>query len=94
MKKLKTYNSSLFIGQNYFGNYGSQNFLIFQPIYKTFKMLAGLADTIAKWESKGLSNKKNKPLTTANHSLSSELRWMNNSRIKVEFKGSCLKQAK
>ena len=35
--------------------------------------------------------KKNKPTITANHSLSRKLTWMNNSRIRVEFKGSCLK---
>ena len=37
---------------------------------------------------------KIKPPYTANKSPSPKLVWMNNSRIKLEFKGSCLKQDK
>ena len=37
-------------------------------------MLAGLTDTIVEWESKGLLNKKIRPPTTANNSLSPKLR--------------------
>ena len=43
-KKLQTYESNFFIGQSYFGNYGSQNVLIFQPVYKTFTIPARLPD--------------------------------------------------
>ena len=32
------------------------------------------------------------PSYTANKSLSPKLAWMNNSRIRLDFKGSCLKQ--
>ena len=46
--------SSLFIGQSYFNNDGSQHYLIFQPNYKTFTIFAGLPDTISEWESKGM----------------------------------------
>ena len=49
-------------------------------------MSANLTDRIVEWKSKRLQNKKNKPPITANHSFSSKLRWMNNSRITVEFK--------
>ena len=56
--KLQTYDLSLFIGQSYFNNDGSQNYLIFQPIYKTITTFSGLTDTISKWESKVLSNEK------------------------------------
>ena len=55
--------------------------LIVQPIYKTLTTLSGLTNTIAEWESKGLSNEKIKSLFSANHSLSPKLVWMNNSRI-------------
>ena len=41
-----------------------------------------------------MSNEKIKPLITTNQSLSPKLRWMNNSRIRIEFKGSCVKQNK
>ena len=48
IEKLRTYDSSPFIGQSYFGNDGSQNSLIFQSIYKTFKMSASLTDAIVE----------------------------------------------
>ena len=46
-KKWKTFDSSLFIGQSYFVNDGSQNFLVFQSVYKTIKTFCGLSNTIA-----------------------------------------------
>ena len=93
-KTIKTFCSSFLIGQSYFGNDGSQNFLIFQPINKTLTTFAGLPDKMAKWESERLSNEKVRPPFAANHSLSLKLAWMNNSRITVEFKGSCLNKTK
>ena len=57
-------------------------------------MPAGLTDTIVECESEGLSIEKIKPPLTANISLSPKLKQMNNSGIKVEFKGNCLKQDK
>ena len=50
-----------------------------------------LTDTIKRWESTRLSNEKIKTPITADHSLSPKLRWVNNSRIRLEFKGSCLR---
>ena len=41
-----------------------------------------------------MSNEKINACYTSNHRLSPKLVWMNNSRIKLEFKGSCLKQDK
>ena len=41
-----------------------------------------------------MSNEKFTPHFTSNNSLSPKLVWMNNSRIKLEFEGSCLKQDK
>ena len=37
LKKLKTFDSSYFIGKNYFEEDGTQNYLVFQPIYKHIK---------------------------------------------------------
>ena len=58
LKKLQTFDSSLFIGKSYFNNDGAQLYLIFRPIYKTIATFFGPPDTISKWKSKGLSNKK------------------------------------
>ena len=82
-KKWKTFDSSLFIGQSYFVNDGSQNFLVFQSVYKTIKTFCGLSNTIAEWESKGLPNWKITLPFTATKSLSPKLVWMNNSRIRL-----------
>ena len=87
-EKLQTYDSSLFIVQSFVDNNGLQNFLIFRPIYKIFKILTGLTDTIVEKESKGLSNEKNRPSIATNHSLSLKLIWINISKIGVRFKGS------
>ena len=38
--------------------------------------------------------KNTMPLVTANLNLSQKLRWINNSRIRVESKGCCLNQYK
>ena len=57
-------------------------------------MPASIKITIVKWESKWLLNEKIKPPITANNSLSPKLSWMNNSKVTVEFKRSCLKQDK
>ena len=39
-----------------------------------------------------LSKEKIRPRITTNHILSRKLRFMSNLRIRVKFKGSCLKQ--
>ena len=65
---------------------GSQNFLIFQTIFKTLTMPDGLTDTIVEWKSEDLSNGKIKPPITANDSLSPKLIWMNNSKIRLRLK--------
>ena len=61
LKKLQTFDSSLFIGQSYFNNDGAQLYLIFQPIYKNIATFSVLSDIILEWESKGLSNEKFTP---------------------------------
>ena len=47
-KKLQTFHSSFFIGQNDFNNDGAQLYLIFQPIYKTIITFSGLSHTISE----------------------------------------------
>ena len=42
LKKLKTFDSSYFIGKSHFEEDVTQNYLVFQPIYKYFKRIAGV----------------------------------------------------
>ena len=94
MKKLETFDSSLFIGQSYYNNDRAQLYLMFQPNYETTLTFCSLPDTISERESKGLSNETFMPTFTANKSFSPKLVWMNNFRIKLDFKRNCLKQDK
>ena len=41
LKKLKTFYSSYFIGKSHFED-GTQNYLVFQPMYRYFKIIAGV----------------------------------------------------
>ena len=56
IKELNNFDAVYFRGKNYFDNDGTQNYLVFQPVYKYFEINSG---KITSWESKGLSNEKN-----------------------------------
>ena len=70
---------------------GSQAYLIFQPVYRYFKMVTS-TNYISLWKSKGLSAESIKPPTTTNDSLTPELSYYDYN-IRVTFTGSCLKQS-
>ena len=93
MKKLKTFDSSYFIGRSRFEEDGTQNYLVFQPINGCFKRIAGLDNDsyIYYWQSKGLSDKKINSIKTSNHSLTPYLDYYD-TKTRAEFNGSCLKQ--
>ena len=55
LKKLKTFDSSYFIGKSHFEKDGAQNYLVFQPIIRYFRLVAS-SDNILLWKSKGLSD--------------------------------------
>ena len=54
LNKLKTFDSSYFIGKSHFEEDGVQNFLVFQPLNKYFKVITN-TDYVSSWKSKGLS---------------------------------------
>ena len=80
-----------FYWPSYFNNDGLQNYLKFQPTYKTITTFSGI---ISEWESKGLSNEKFTPSFRSNKSISPKLIWMNNFRLRLEFEGRCLNEDK
>ena len=57
LKMLKTFDSSYFIDKYDFGEDDTQNYLIFQPMYRYFKIIIGLGsgNYICYWKCKGLS---------------------------------------
>ena len=67
LNKLKTFDSSYFIGKSHFEEDGAQNYLVFQPLNKYFKGIAN--DCVSSRKSKGLSAETIKPPTTSDNSL-------------------------
>ena len=78
MNKLKTFDSNYFIDKSHFDKGRTQNYLVFQPINKYFKVITN-ADYNSSWKSKGLSSESNTPPTT------SKLLWYQN-KSKVFWK--------
>ena len=93
LNKLKTFDSSYFIGKSHFEEDGTQNYLVFQPINRYFKVIAN-TDYVSSWKSKGLSAETIKPPTTSDNSLTPTLNYHDDLKVRVKFTGSCLKQQK
>ena len=94
LNKLKTFDSSYFIGKSYFEEDGVQNYLVFQPIIRYFKVnTITNTDYVSSWKSKELSAESIKPPTTSDNSLTP---WLNyyGAKTKVKFNGRCLQQSK
>ena len=94
LKKLKTFDSSYFIGKSYFEEDGTQNYLQFQPIIRYFKVnTITNTDYVSSWKSKGLSAESIKPPAISENSLNPALNYYL-TKARVKFTGSCLKQTK
>ena len=85
LNKLKTFDLSYFIDKSYFEEDGTQNYLVFQPLNKSFKLITNKL-SILSWQSKRLSTENIDPPTT---SLSSSINYVGN-KIRVKFTGSCI----
>ena len=59
LKKLKTFDWSYFIDKSHFEEDITQNYLAFHPMYRYFKIVAGVGNDsyIYYWKSKGFSTK-------------------------------------
>ena len=78
MKKVKTFDSIYFRGKNHFEEDGTQNFLIFQPMYRYFKRIAGFGtgNYIYFWKSRGLSDENITAPTRSDYSLNPQLSYL------------------
>ena len=92
LKKLKTFDSSYFIGKSHFKKDGTKNYLVFQPINRYFTKIVN-TDYVSSWKSKELSAENITPPTTPDDSLAPALSYYS-TKIRVKFNGSCLKQPK
>ena len=92
LKKLKTFDSSYFRGKSHFEEDVKQNYLVFQPINKYFKVITS-TDHVSSWKFKGLSAETIKPPATSDNSLTPVLSYYG-TKTRVKFTGSYLKQPK
>ena len=93
IKKLQTFDSSYFRGKNYFDEDGMQNYLVFLPIFRYFRLIAN-TKYISSWKSKGLSDETITPYATSDNSLTP---WVDyyDTKIRLQFNKfnkCCLKQ--
>ena len=88
-KKLEIFDAGYFKGKNYFDDDGTQNYLVFQPVYKYFD---AVGFEIASWKPKGLFNEEISSVINSDGSVPKIV--YDNVRIKVKFNGNLLKRNK
>ena len=90
-KKLQPFDSNYFKGKSRFEEYGVQNYLLFQPIYRYFKKIRGVGsgEYIYFRKSAGLSGDRINSITASNYSITPKLSYYG-SKVRVRFNRSCL----
>ena len=78
LKKLKTFDSGYFRGKSRFKEDGMHNYLVFKPMYRYFKWIAGvgICDYIYYWQSKGLSDERINSIKTFDYGITPYLSYM------------------
>ena len=79
------------IGKSHFEDDVTQNYLVFQPLFRYFKLNIK-TDTISSWKSKGLSDETIEPLSTSN--IGPKIDHYGSGKSGVKFILGYLKQAK
>ena len=92
MNEIKTFDSGYFIGKSHFEEDGTQNYLVFQPLNKYFKVIAS-TNYVSSWQSEGLSDETIKPPAMSDYSLNPKVSYYG-AKARLEFRGSFLKQDK
>ena len=90
LKKLKTFHLGYFIGKSHFEEDGAQNYLVFQPICRYFKIIAN-SKYLSSWLFKGLSDKTITTYPTSDNNLTPLIDYFG-SKVRVKFNKGCLKQ--
>ena len=86
MKKIETFDSLYFRGKIRFENDGSQNYSVFQTVYRYFKTVSANNDSnISSWKTKGLSDESIKLATTFNTILNPSVDYVG-TKERVKFK--------
>ena len=70
LNELNAFDSGYFIGKSQFEEDGVQNYLVFQPLNKYFKVITNTnTKYIFSWQSKGLSDESIKSPATTDYKL-------------------------
>ena len=95
LKKLHKFDAAYFRGKSHFEEDGTQNYLVFQPIYRYFRRIIGVGSGNYIYFRKfiGFSDERLNSNTASNYKITPELSY-NGTKIRLEFNGSCLKQDK
>ena len=95
LKKLKLFDSSYFIGKSHFEENRTQNYLVFQTMYRYFKRIAGVGNGnfIYYWKPKESSDERINSVKTPSYSITPSLDYYG-TKTRVEFNRTCLKQDK
>ena len=90
LKNLKTFYLGYFIGKSQFEEDGAQNYVVFQPTHKYFKIPN--TKYILSWKSKGLSDETITPYATSDNSLTPLIDHYG-IKERLNLNRSCLKQS-
>ena len=76
--ELKKYDAAYFRGKSHFEEDATQNYLIFKPMCRYFKRIAGVGggNYIYFWKSKSLSGERLDSIRASNHKIIPELSFM------------------
>ena len=94
LKKLKTFDSSYFIGKSHFEENSTQNYLVFHPIQRYFKRIlnVGYDNYVYYWKSKGLSDETISSIKKSDYGITRYLNCYDFDKIRVKLDEGCLKQ--
>ena len=70
--ELKTFDSIYYRAKSHFEEDGTQNYLVFQPLRKYFKVIAS-TNYVSSWKSKGLSDENIAAPSTRDYKLNPKL---------------------
>ena len=92
LEKLKPLDLSYFKGKSHFKEDVTQNYLVFQPIQRYFKRIAGIGNSnnIYYWKSKGLYEERINSVKTSDYGITPYLRYYDANKLRVKFNG-CFK---
>ena len=92
LKKIKTFDFSYFRGKNYFDEASTQNYYIFQPIIKYFKVTSLLGvEYVLSWKSRGLNEAAIESIKTSNSLLNPSIDYYYDfTKVRLKFNGSFL----